>query len=179
MVPVIFTGAFLDLPIACLSNSNYPVESRTAPDDTALAVFFLDFLEPSFRVFLFGGLAFVVKLLALAKGKFNLAQTFLEIDFCGNQGQTLLFKLQGQPDDVMFLHQKLPVPFFLMVMDVAVGVFGNMHIDHEKFIAFDAGIGIVDRHFAEPDRFDFGAGEDDAAFEGIEDVVFMADLLLF
>src|SRR5687767_11555890 len=61
-----------------------------------------------------------------------------------------------------------------MVLAIAKGVFVDVGVVEEDLAVFDAGEGVGDLGFAGAQGFDFGAVQNDASFERVEDMVIAA-----
>ena len=90
------------------------------------------------------------------------------VAFDGGQGEEFA--------DFGFVEEEFAGGFGLVVLEVAVGVFVDVGVVEEDFVVIDASKGVGDLAFAGAKCFDFGAVEDDASLEGVEDVEVAAGL---
>jgi hypothetical protein len=113
-----------------------------------------------FYIFLLQGLTFVVMMLSPCQGDRQLCKPFfIDEEESGYNGETSFLYLGLQFTEFPFGEQQLAVTLRLMIVVCTVSVFGNVHVDHEKFVPLEGAIGINNAGFPLTDRLDLRSGK--------------------
>ena len=113
---------------------------------------------------------------AFAEAEFHFDFAAGEIEFEGNEAVAFLLQEAGEAVEFAAVHED----FFGAVRLVGVeaggggGVGLDAHAVDEEFAVFEGGVGFGEAGVAGAAAFDFAAGEGEADFPRVEDVVFVA-----
>ena len=76
------------------------------------------------------------------------------------------------------MQQQLPVPFRLMVLQVAMRVRRDVRVEEKGLAVFEDDVGVFDVRFPVPQRFDLGARQGHARLGLLQDEVVMKGLFV-
>jgi hypothetical protein len=99
------------------------------------------------------------------------AALFVEIELERNERHALAVHRARELVDLPPVQQKLAGAFRGVVEASTLQVFGDVGVDEPDFAAAGVGIGLCDRGLPLAQRFHFGAGQCDAGFEGLANLV--------
>ncbi len=103
---------------------------------------------------------------------------FVEIHPQWHEREPLLLGLVDKFRHLAFVDQQLPFAFGLVIPEGRLRVFGDIATDEPEGRAAHASIGFLELAFAIAEALDLAAAEDDAAFERLEDIVFVPRLAI-
>ena len=131
--------------------------------------------EPPFHiphiVFLLQILPFVIELFALSHADLHLDLAVLEIDFQGNQRQSLFLGLAVETLDLPFVEQQFSHPQVFVIGTVAVGIGSDMHVMEKDFSILDKGIAVFQIGLPVAQRLHLRTDQDNPRFIGIVDEI--------
>lgn len=76
------------------------------------------------------------------------------------------------------VNEQLAWPSWIMVPQPGILVVGDVGTDQPEGVVLDPDVGLVERQFALAHRFHFAAHQQDAAFDGIENLVAVPSLTI-
>src|SRR5688572_27366079 len=114
---------------------------------------------------------FVEELLAAGDGDLHLGPSLLEVHPERNQCEAALGSLAGELLDLAAMQKQLPGPLGLVVELVPPRVLGDVAVDEPDLAPLDLGIGVFETGARFAEALHLGAGQHQAALDGVEDEV--------
>ena len=129
-------------------------------------------VDGTFVLAFLDGLALVKLALASGNGDDELGKAALVDEQAqGDDGKTGLHGVLGNAAYFLAVEQQLAVAMGGVVVVGAIAVLGNVHAFHPNLAVNDHAIGVGQAAFALTDGLDFGARQDDARSEGLDDLI--------
>jgi hypothetical protein len=131
------------------------------------------------RVVLLHLLAFIVQFHTFAQCHFTFGDTSVgEIHSQRYEREPFLFRSTDELQHFPFMDEQLSGAFGFVIPYCCLGVLGNVAANQPQGVATDATVGFVELAFAIPQTLDLTAQQDHAAFDGIQDFVFVSRLAI-
>ena len=119
------------------------------------------------------GFALIPQLFSFGECEFHFHPAVLEVHARGNKGKSLLLGLTDQLADFVFMDQQFARTQRGMIEDVAVLVRTDVSIQQPELPVLDQAVGIFEVSEPGTDRFDLGAGQNDAGLKFFQQEVVM------
>ncbi len=115
----------------------------------------------------------VIQLLTTNKCKLDFGDFSLEVDTEWNETQASLDRPSVEFLDLAGVHQQLPFPPGIMIMNIPLFVGSDMEAVQPDFTRFDSGITIGELCFTLPQRFYLGTHQHNPGFIGLKNLIFV------
>ncbi len=112
-----------------------------------------------------------MKLFALAEGQLAFGAIAAEINLQRDQGEAALLGSACQFIKLAAVEEKLARAHGIVIPNAAGAVFGNVGVHEPEFAGARLGVGLAEGGLAFAEGFDFGADQNDAGFDFVEEDV--------
>src|SRR2546425_2342638 len=116
-------------------------------------------------------LSLVVIFLSTGDSQLHFCDFLVEINSERNEGQALLRKFAEHPTDLLLMEEQLPVPFGIVIVDVALLERTDMQPDEPDFSILDDRVTVLEIGVSLAKGLDLRSLQDNAGFVAVEDEI--------